>query len=91
MKNAVSRRYKRCFQIGGLLIAIILLFAGKSHISDMVSYLAYHGGLRKKSIDTNKNSAGIGSRSATANNLKNELPFHRPYSSGISRENYESS
>lgn len=95
MQHAAPRRYKRYFQIGGLLIVIIILFASKSCISDMISYLAYHGGIRIKSGDSNKggkDSADIG-RHGDASRINNGhmLPSYKPYPGGIAGEYYESS
>ncbi len=91
MGHAGSQRYKRYFQIGGLLIVIIILFASKSCISDMISYLAYHGGMGTESRG-GKDSAEIG-RHGDANGINDRRmrPSYRSDPGSIAREYYESS
>ncbi len=94
MQDSALRRYKRYFQIGGLVIVIIVLFVSKSCFSDMISYLAYHGAIRTRSHDpdrSRKDSANIG-REGNANSINNGhiLPFYRPYPGGVGSEYYES-
>ncbi len=95
MQHVVLRRYKRYFQIGGLLIVVIVLLASKSCISDMISYLAYRGGIGTESHDSKKggkDSADIDRRGdSNSINDRRMRPSYRSDPGSIAREYYESS